>query len=147
LGLDHPAIANTLLILSSVRRGQRRYVEADGECRHALEILRHLLPANHPMLITGAMELATIAHDIGNFAAAAEILAESMAGVEPHPASVTGEYVQLVSLYAKYLGDAGEKQKARQFRIEAREMEQQLGRTSLARSTVNVSEMDAGGFR
>jgi hypothetical protein len=44
------------------------------------------------------------------------LLAETIAGLEAHPPSITGEYVQLVSLYAKYLGDAGEKQESRHFR-------------------------------
>jgi tetratricopeptide (TPR) repeat protein len=147
LGLDHPSIASSLLLLSSVHRAQRRYVEADGECRRALEILRHSLPDNHPKLIKGSIELATVAHDSGNITAAVGILAETMGRMGSHPANITEEYVELVSLYAKYLDDAGEKQKAREFRTEARDMEQQVSRTALARSTVDVSEMDAGGFR
>lgn len=55
--------------------------------------------------------------------------------------------MQLVSLYAKYLSDIGDKQQSRHFRMEARQMEQQFSRASLARSTINVSELDAGGFR
>ena len=146
-GSEHPLVAHALLTLSAVYLEQRRYVEADRACRHALQMMRHFLPANHPTLITGSIELAMIAHRSGNFAAAADILAESIAGLEAHPSTITGEYVQLVSLYAKYLVDVGEKQKARHFRIEARQMEQQINRMSLARSTVNISELDAGGFR
>jgi tetratricopeptide (TPR) repeat protein len=146
-GSRHPLVANTLLTLSFVYLEQRRYGEADGSCRQALETMRDFLPANHPTLITGSMQLATIAHRSGDFAAATGILAASIAGLEAHPSTITGEYVQLVSLYAKYLGDAGDKQEARHFRLEARQMGQQFSRTSLARSTVSVSELEAGVFR
>jgi len=146
-GPEHPLIASTLLSLSSVYLEQQRYVEADRTCRRALEMMRHFFPANHPNLLAGSMELAMIAHRSGNSAAASDILAETVAGFETHPSTITGECVQLVSLYAKYLSDAGQRQESRHFRMEARQMEQQFRGTSLARSTVNVSELDAGGFR
>ncbi len=146
-GPEHPLIASTLLALSSVYLEQQRYVEADGACRHALEMMRHFLPANHPNLIAGSMGLAMIAHRSGNFATAAGILRETLASLETSPSTVTGEYVQLVSLYAKYLGDVGEKKESVHFRGVARQMEQEFSRTSHARYTVSVSELDAGGFR
>lgn len=109
-------------------------------------LIRQFLPIN-PTLVAGSIELATIAHRSGNFAAAAGILAEALADLWTHPPTITGEYVQLVNLYAKYLGDVGENPESRDFRIEARQMEQQVSPTSLVRSAVNVGELDASGFR
>ena len=61
--------------------------------------------------------------------------------------TVTGEYVQLLNLYSEYLGDAGEKQKARQFRLEAQQLGEQLGHRAPTGSTVTLMELEAGRLR
>jgi tetratricopeptide (TPR) repeat protein len=146
-GSEHPLIASTLLNLSSTYLDQKRYAEADQTCRRSLEMMGHFLPANHPNLIAGYIWLALIAHRSGNSAAAIRILEEAVRNLNAQPSAITGAYVQLLNLYSKYLGEAGESEKSREFRLEARQLLEQFGRTSPGRSTVMFSELEADRLR
>ena len=145
-GPAHPLIAGTLLGLSSVYLQQNRYAEADRTCRRSLEMMTRFLPANHPDLIEAHISLALIAHRSGNSASAIDALEEAVSSRNARSSVVTGEYVQLLNLYAEYLGDAGEKHKSRQFRLEAQQLGEQLGHAARAGSTVTITELEAGSL-
>lgn len=145
-GPAHPLIAATLLGLSSVYLQQKRYAEADRTCRRSLEMMKGFLPANHPDLIEAHISLALIARRSGNSPGAIETLEEAVGSANAQSSAMTGEYVQLLNLYSEYLGDAGEKQKSRQFRLEAQQLGEQLGRRAPAGSTVTLTELEAGSL-
>jgi tetratricopeptide (TPR) repeat protein len=151
-GPAHPLIAGTLLGLSSVYLQRNRYAEADGTCRRSLEMMTRFLPANHPDVIEAHISLALIAHRSGNSASALHVLEEAAAleeavsSTNAQSSAVTGEYVQLLNLYSEYLGDACEKQKSRQFRLEAQQLGEQLGHRAPAGSTVTLTELEAGSL-
>lgn len=145
-GPAHPLIAGTLLSLSTVYLQQKRYAEADRSCRRSLDMMRRFLPANHPDLIEAHINLAIIAHRSGDAAAAIDVLEQAVHSLNARPSTVTREYIQLLNLYSRYLGDAGEKEKSRRFRLEARRLAEQSGGTSPASSTVTVAELEAGGI-
>jgi hypothetical protein len=102
------------------------------------------LPANHPELIEARIELALIAHRSGNRAAAVGILEDSVRRADAQPSVGSGEYAELLNLYARYLGEAGEKEKSKQVRLAAREMVETFGRTLMRGSTVTLTELDGG---
>jgi tetratricopeptide (TPR) repeat protein len=146
-GSEHPLIASTLLNLSSVYLDQKRYAEADQTCRRSLEMMGHFLPANHPDLIAGHIWLALIAHRSGNSAAAIRSLEEGVRNHNAQPSAITGEYLQLLNLYSKYLGEAGESEKSREFRLETRQLLERYGRPSPAGASITLSELEADRLR
>jgi len=105
--------------------------------------MRRFLPTNHPDLIEAHINLAVIEHRSGDAGAAIDVLEEAVHSLNARPATVTGEYIQLLNLYSRYLGDAGEKEKSRRFRLEARRLAEQFGGISPASSTVSAAELEA----
>lgn len=144
-GPEHPLIANTLLNLSSVYLEQKRYGEAGRVCRLSIGMMGRFYPANHPEMIKGQMGLAMVVHGSGDAAEAARILEWAREGLQLTPATTTAESVQLITLYSRYLRDAGERAKSRQAGLEARQMLQEFRKKS-ANSIVSVSELEASGF-
>ena len=141
-GAEHPAVASTLLSLSAAYLAEKRYAEADETCRRAWETMGRFLPANHPQLTKARIEMALIAHASGDRGAAIGILEESVRRADAQPLADTGAYAELLSLYARYLGEAGEKEKSKQFRVAAEEMAKKSGRAQVASSTVTLTELE-----
>jgi tetratricopeptide (TPR) repeat protein len=146
-GPEHPLIASTLFSLSGVYREQKRYAEADRTCRRSLDMMMRFLPPNHPDVIKARIVLALVAHDSGDSAGAVNILEAAIRGVRAQPSAINAACLQLMNLYSEYLGDAGEKQKSRQVRVEARAISEQYARASAARSTIDVTELEAASLR
>jgi tetratricopeptide (TPR) repeat protein len=146
-GTGHPAVAGTLLSLSSVYLKQKRYAEAGMTCHRALEMMRRFLPASHPDVIRAQIGLALIAHRSGNSSGAIDVLEAVVRSIGDRPAAITAEYAQLLNLYCKYLGDAGEKEKSHRFRLEANQLAAQLARTSPEGATVALGELETGGWQ
>jgi hypothetical protein len=100
------------------------------------------LPANHPELTKARIEMALIAHESGDRGGAIGILEECVRSADAQPLADTGAYAELLSLYARYLGEAGEKEKSKQFRVAAQEMAKKSGRAQVASSTVTLTELE-----
>lgn len=143
-GSEHPLVASTLLSLSWVFLEQKRYAEADRVCRRSIEVMSRFLPANHPDLIKARIVLALIAHRSGDSSAAIGLLGEAVRSLNPQGAAGIREYAQLLNLYSQYLREAGERDKARQFRREAQQLLEQHSETR--DSTVTLTELEASSL-
>lgn len=147
LGSEHPLVASTMLSLSLVYMEQYRYTEAEQTCRGSIEIWRHFLPSNHPDIIKAHVGLAIIAHQRGDGSTAVRVLEEVAGTFEGEHPRVTGEYLKFLNLYAQYLAEAGQTDRSRQIRLQARQLWEESGWKAPTRSTISASELAAGGLR
>jgi tetratricopeptide (TPR) repeat protein len=144
LGPDHPLVAGAMLGVASVYMAQRRYGEAERACRDSIAMMSRFLPPDHPDLIKGRMQLAVIAHDGGHPAVALDILEEAAVRVGQDRSAITVEYVQLLTLYSRYLEAAGQKEKSRRIHNESQALLRELNRPSQTNSTVAIGELASG---
>jgi serine/threonine protein kinase len=111
LGVDHPDVAASLLVLADLRESEGKLPEAEQFARQAVTLLRRVRPPRHPDIPNAMTELARMLTLRQRFPEAIALLDESVrlqsaSGTDPRDLGKTLQVLGVTHFYAGHLAQA-----------------------------------------